>query len=94
MAESSLRGRTGRGYMSCCKNNCKIRYSKDTAMLNNIKFPVIFFSQNLMFLIRGKDDFITCSISMALLEKGFYKNMVPETCETGYELIEDEEFCK
>ena len=80
--------------MSCCKDNCKIRYSKDTAMLNNIKFPVIFFSQNLMFLIRGKDDFITCSISTTLLEKGFCKNMVPETCENEYELIEDEEFCK
>ncbi len=63
-------------------------------MLNNIKFPVIFFSQNLMFLIRGKDDFITCSISTTLLEKGFYKNMVPEACENEYELIEDEEFCK
>ena len=55
---------------------------------------MIFFSQNLIFLIRGKDDFITCSISTALLEKGFYKNMVPEACENGYELIEDEEFCK
>ena len=80
--------------MSCCKDNCKTHYSKDTAMLNNIKFPVIFFSQNLMFLIRGKDDFITCSISTTLLEKGFYKNMAPEACEIGYELIEDEEFCK
>ena len=61
-------------------------------MSNNVKFPVICFSQNLMFLIRGKDDFTTCSTT--LLEKGFLNNMLLDADENGYELIEDEEFCK
>lgn len=78
--------------MSGSRNNSKICYSKGTAMSNNVNFPVICFSQNLMFLIWGKDDFTTCST--ALLEKGFFDNMLLDSDEKGYELIEDEEFCK